>query len=898
MQGLEEQTGGKPMRTIRLLMVTAALGVFSGGVGAEEAYRVVGVWPEAPHGWHFYHPCGIAVDQSDNVYVSDSGNYRIKKFDSEGRFITQWGGPGPGDGQFHTIFKLRVGSSGIVYAFDQDRDKSRILKFTAYGQFVGTLVRKTPDVDTTQFPLDLTTDDRGNILVLAVGYRADADQTQVVRIEKYSQEGEFISQWGVDGGSSDGQLQSPQAMAVGAKGDIYIADYGNHRVQKFDSSGRFLAKWGGFGEDDGHFCSPISIAIDQSGSVYVVDDYSVQKFTFEGEFLARWKTTKRGRSCIALDSHSNVYVTCAWPHTVVKLDSSGRTVAEWASAGRNDGRFIEPQGIAVDENGKMYVAETQRNRVQKLDSTGKFLSGWSYAPGVGGTNFWDAIPRAMTTDPSGDVYVLSYSVQKFDPRGTLLAKWGKEGKGDGQFHGASGIALDRSGNIYVADTLNHRVQKLTPQGRFVAKWGTEGTGDGQLKWPECIMVDQSGNVLVADKINDALNRIQKFDPQGKFIAKWTVPCQVMAVDIFGNSYGPFRETQGTTVAKYDSDGNPVTGWGNWDNDDSKLGRIGGIFVDATGYVYVTDAKNSCIKKFNSSGKFISAWPVVKPDPDGKFEQSSLAKIAVDSSGNMYVADDSYTWIRKVTRDGELATKFQMEPPAAEAEFYRPRGVAVDSRGSLYIADLYPNNWRVQKFDPAGGFIRQWAERERTQLPAFYDYLNHPPSVAVDNKANTYVAVMEGEDHSICMSDANGRLIRKWGSKGIGDGQFDSPEGIAADGAGHVYVCDRQNCRIQKFDSDGRFLTKWGKEGSGDGEFHFPAAVAVDREGNVFVADSDNHRVQKFTAEGKFLTEWGEFGDAPGQFNVPLGIAVDAVGNVYVSDSHNHRIQKFAPVASR
>ncbi|MBN1461336.1 MAG: SMP-30/gluconolactonase/LRE family protein, partial [Armatimonadetes bacterium] len=743
------------MRTVGLLVVAGTLELLSGVLGAKEAYHVAGVWPEVPHGWHFYHPCGIAVDQEDNVYVSDSGNYRIKKFDSEGRFITQWGSPGPGDGQFHTIFNVRVSSSGIVYAFDhdQDRDESRILKFTAYGQFVGTLVRRTPDVDTTRYPVDLTTDDRGNVLVLAAGYRADADHTQVVRIEKYSQEGEFISQWGADGGSSDGQLQSPQAIAVDAKGDIYIADCGNHRVQKFDSSGRFLAKWGSFGEDDGYFRNPISIAIEQSGVVCVVDDSSVQKFTSEGRFLAKWKAAKRGRSCVALDSHSSVYVTCAWPHTVMKFDSNGHLVAEWASAGKHDGRYVEPQGIAVDAKGNTYVSETQRNRVQKLDSRGGFLSSWSYPPGVGGTNFWDAIPRAITTDRLGDIYVLGYSVQKFNRSGTLLAKWGREGKGDGQFHGANGIAVDESGNVYVADTLNRRIQKLTAEGQFVASWGAESTGDDPLRQPECIIVDRSGNVLVADRITDAMNRIRKFDPQGRVLARWTVPCQVMALDVLGNSYGPLDETQGTCIGKYDSDGNPVTGWGNRDNDDSKVGRIGGVFVDATGHVYVTDAKNSCIKKLNSSGEFMIAWPVARPHPEGKVEKSSLARIAVDGSGSMYVTDDSCTWIRKITRDGELAARFQMEPPPAEGEFYRPRGVAVDSYDHLYVADLYPNNWRVQKLDPAGGFMRQWAERERMPLPAFYDYLNYPPSVAVDNEGNTYVAVMEGEEHFICMSDA-------------------------------------------------------------------------------------------------------------------------------------------------
>ncbi len=235
------------MRTIGLLIVTVALGMFSSILQAEEAYRVVKVWPEAPQGWHFFKPSGVAVDKSGNVYVGDSGNYRVKKFDPEGRLITQWGSPGQGDGQFNTIASVKVDGSGIVYVFDTDFGKwqyNRIQKFTPYGQFIGKLERKTPDADTVKLPVDLATDNKGNILVLAVDYRLETNRTYGVRIEKYSPDGAFISQWGAEAGSGDGQLQRPNAIAVDAEGNIYITEIVNGRVQKFDSSGKFLTKWG------------------------------------------------------------------------------------------------------------------------------------------------------------------------------------------------------------------------------------------------------------------------------------------------------------------------------------------------------------------------------------------------------------------------------------------------------------------------------------------------------------------------------------------------------------------------------------------------------------------------------------------------------------------------------
>jgi DNA-binding beta-propeller fold protein YncE len=98
-----------------------------------------------------------------------------------------------------------------------------------------------------------------------------------------------------------------------------------------------------------------------------------------------------------------------------------------------------------------------------------------------------------------------------------------------------------------------------------------------------------------------------------------------------------------------------------------------------------------------------------------------------------------------------------------------------------------------------------------------------------------------------------------------------------------------------FDPEGRFRCQWGSEGEGDGQFNTPAGVAVDGVGSVYVADTLNHRVQVFNAEGRFLRRWGSQGSGDGQFDVPAGLAVDWAGHVYVCDRSNHRVQVFAPV---
>ena len=127
----------------------------------------------------------------------------------------------------------------------------------------------------------------------------------------------------------------------------------------------------------------------------------------------------------------------------------------------------------------------------------------------------------------------------------------------------------------------------------------------------------------------------------------------------------------------------------------------------------------------------------------------------------------------------------------------------------------------------------------------------------------------------------------------GDGEFNLPEGIDVDSLGYVYVADTGNSRVQKFTCNGTFVTKWGTKGIGDGEFSSHAhGIAIDQSNNVYVTDRFNNRIQKFTSNGTFLTKWGTNGTGNGEFNEPHSSAIDSLNNVYVSDMNNHRVQKF------
>jgi DNA-binding beta-propeller fold protein YncE len=240
--------------------------------------------------------------------------------------------------------------------------------------------------------------------------------------------------------------------------------------------------------------------------------------------------------------------------------------------------------------------------------------------------------------------------------------------------------------------------------------------------------------------------------------------------------------------------------------------------------------------------------------------------------------------------------------SGEGEFDMPRGVAVASDGSVYVADS--RNHRIQKFTPEGVFVSKWGTEG-----AGDEQFESPEDVAVALDGSVYVA--DTENNRIQKFTSEGVFVSQWGTQGTGEGEFNNPTGIAVASDGSVYVADTDNDRIQKFTTEGTFVSKWGDEwygedeggdeefvGTGDGDLFSPKGVAVASDGSVYIADTYNNRIQQFTSEGVFVSTWGTEGTGDGQFSNPHGIAVASDGSVYVANWTNHRIQKFSPVPNR
>ncbi len=283
----------------------------------------------------------------------------------------------------------------------------------------------------------------------------------------------------------------------------------------------YITQWGGFGKSDGPFIYLSGVAVDKFGSVYVTGNKGLQKFTSSGAYITQWGSPGEsngqfwGIGGVAIDTSGNVYVVDGGNNRIQKFTSSGAYITQWGRTGAGDGQFDSPEEVALGPSGNVYVADTGNSRIQKFTSSGAYITQWG---GFGSANgkFWSA--NGVAIDASGNVYVADRGkkrIQKFTSSGAYITQWGGFGSANGKFMEPEGVAVDTSGNVYATDygyvydtnTRTARIQKFASSGAFIAKWGSYGTGNGQFNTPNGIAVDASGNIYVADNDNYS---IQKF----------------------------------------------------------------------------------------------------------------------------------------------------------------------------------------------------------------------------------------------------------------------------------------------------------------------------------------------------------------------------------------------------
>jgi hypothetical protein len=504
-------------------------------------------------------------------------------------------------------------------------------------------------------------------------------------------------------------------------------------------------------------------------------------------------------------------------------------------------RFGGPVGVATDSAGNVYVAGG--NTVRKITPAGVVSTLAGSAGVTGSTDGTGAAarfssPRGVAVDGAGNVYVadtLNYTIRKITPAGvvtTLAGTAGVKGSADGtgaaaRFDSPRGVSMDGAGNVYVADTDNHTIRKITAGGVVTTLAGTagvsgitDGTGAAaRFNSPRGVAVDSAGNVYAADAYNGT---IRKITPAGVV----TTLAGTAGVRVSGS-------TDGTGAA-------------------AGFDRPAGVAVDGAGNVYVADFGNETVRKITAAGVVttLAGTAGVTGSTDGTGAAArfnSPRGVAVDGAGNVYVADQDNHTIRKITPAGVVSTLAgsagvtgSTDGTGAAARFSGTAGVAVDGAGNVYAAEFV--NSTVRKITAAG-----------------------------------VVTTLAGTAGVTGSADGTGAAAR-----------FNTPFGVATDSAGNVYVADTINHTIRKITPAGVVSTLAGTAGvtgSTDGtgaaaRFNSPGGVAVDGAGNVYVADGSNHTIRKITSAGVVSTVVGVAGQPgfvpgalPGRIGYPGDVAV-------------------------
>ncbi|MDE1829992.1 MAG: hypothetical protein KGI25_06700 [Thaumarchaeota archaeon] len=256
-------------------------------------------------------------------------------------------------------------------------------------------------------------------------------------------------------------------------------------------------------------------------------------------------------------------------------------------------------------------------------------------------------------------------------------------------------------------------------------------------------------------------------------------------------------------------------------------------------------------------------------------------IAIDTDNDVYVVDAGNSQIKKFDSNGTLLLSWG-STGSGNGQFFHPNGIYVGKK-YVYVADT--GNARIQMFDKQGNFIYRWGSYGDGR-----GMFHTPVGLAADSSGDLFVADSgRGTIQIFNTQDQYSGEIRPLLTEGA---NFTALNGLAFDSKDYFYTSSSDN-KILKFSDIGKFINFFGSSGTENGRFNNPTVIATDAKNNFYVADTGNHRIQKFDPYGNFLLSWGSEGNMSGQFEEPVGLATDSSGNIYVMDKKNDNIQKFS-----
>lgn len=348
-----------------------------------------------------------------------------------------------------------------------------------------------------------------------------------------------------ESGSAVGQFNHPADVAIGAKGNLWVIDKANNRIEQFTESGGSPKAFSSLGSTGGKLSSPSSIVIDSSGNIWVTDtgNTRVEEFNEKGEFVQTFGTNVNKTKVESGGTQAEKNLCTA---------ASGN-VCQAGTPGELEGQMKEPMGIAASSGGNLFVVEKGNGRVEKFSPAGAILANFG-KPGTAEGQLKE--PTSVAVAPDGSLWVADTGnnrIEEWTSTFSFVRAVGKEGSGIGEFKHPDAIEADPAGNVLVADQGNARVQEFGFNGSFLDRFGASEPGPGQFSFsdPVGLAVNANGNVWVTDPGH---NQIQRWVPEAKFDSQ----AVVMAYDKLGRPTEYLDADGNLSKVTYDLLGRPAT----------------------------------------------------------------------------------------------------------------------------------------------------------------------------------------------------------------------------------------------------------------------------------------------------------------------------------------------------
>ncbi len=488
----------------------------------------------------------VTFDSSNNMYVTDPDLLRVSKFDSNGNYLLTWGSSGTGNAQFGSGTLLSGGAQLIREGMGIDADSSnniyvvdtgnrKLKKFDSNGNYLtswSTVEGSEPAVGFGMAAWDIYINSNDQIFTVK---SATFNQDQVVRIQEFNTSGSLVAtSWG-RGGPVPDRMDHPTEMYIANDGTFYFLDsYDTPYIQIYDSSHNHLGWWGINAGDYGNYQSAWGLKFDSSGNLYVTDfaGKALKKLNSNLEGVSSWFANIDGSNIsnpgavrffgvvdVDIDSQGYIYIYNFNASRIDKLDpNTGAIVLSWSTPNTST-------GIVIDHNDNIYINQRGTNTIRKYNTSGIFISSFG---GTGTGNGQFQLPGRLAVDSQNNIYATDQvrnNVQKFNSSGVFQFAWGGTGTGNSQFNQPYDLIFDQEGNLWIEDRGNQSIKKFDPNGNFISKWNGTGLPEDQGYLSggfsgagmDGIEIDNAGNIYVSNGQDGRIIQIFSYDQTGPVV---------------------------------------------------------------------------------------------------------------------------------------------------------------------------------------------------------------------------------------------------------------------------------------------------------------------------------------------------------------------------------------------